>query len=824
MKKKFSVSLRRFAFIALLSSMISVIAVPPTAYAAVTDNRGNYGDCGTQMMRAYFANACGTPYTDANGDEGFVMPRRYVSGILRPALYGINTKLELYNYLVGATGLGSGSQQSRVGAAFIIHTMLDRDGNQANANGGKTISAADRNNLYATLVGNTDVSLSIGLYSNRYNSGSRVVAGEIDESFFDNSLGGGTVSNVSSIILRDVSTNVVTYVLEIECANPIGVPRPGLDMPWDTTSSLGVARVDPATGATLAGPFYSDLNAAVVGQRYSFRYNLRNEGPGATTRTITYQGSSMFSPSTVYSGWGGLGSFLAGRPPDSWLIQNGSVALTPIIPASAGGKRYCYRVQSSPAAIDNNGWLLAGPRCVFVPFNYSLTGATSVSSGAIAAGDVPTFSHSMTNSAPGGTTVSDTTRYWIMQVFVPPGGTIDEVNDHDNGPAAGAGVCVAWITGACASSIYTGAAATYNPGTVPITGGPALTAAQTNLAPGSRVCRIVVVERAETTVTNRWGIPRCAVVGKKPYVSIMNGDGWAGGSFSAIAGGSCPVGGTPGGFVGDFTTYSLDGNEYGSYGEYQLFGLGAITSFGSAGRPATASGAPSTNLTYKGPTTLGQFYTSTNPLVASTSSNCLGDAMSYYGSQPSTAYGSPSFIPGNQASGIYRYTGNISIDAGPVLAAGRHVVLIVTGKVTVNGNVAYAPGPYASMADMPSFTLIAAGPAASNNNIEIRQGVTLLEGYYQTYDDFNTCYELPYTGGIALNSNVCQAQLVVNGAVTANKFVLRRIMGADPAPALRNIPGEVFNLRSDLFLSAYGNSQSGRQIRTVSEQELPPRY
>lgn len=818
--KKTTTVFRRTALISLLSIMMSVVAFPTTAFAAITDNRGNYGDCGVQMMRAYFANACGTPYTDVNGNDGYVMPRRDVGGILRPALYGINTKTELYNYLTGATGLGAPDQQSRVGAAFIIHTMLDRDGNQANANGGKAISAADRNNLFRALVGNSDVGISIGSYSNRFNSGSRVVGGVIDESFFDNALGGGSVSNVPSVILTKLSTNTIIYVLEIECANPIGVPRAGLDMPWSTTGTLGVVRLDPATGTPIGGVSFADVNNAVVGQRYGFRYYLKNDGPGPTTKNFTYQRSTINPPSAVYTAWANVGGFAAGTGSGGWITQNNNVGNGPIIPASAGGKRYCSRIQSSPAAIDNNGWELAGPRCVFVPFDYNLRGNTAVSSSAIAAGDIPSFTHSMTNS---GVTVSNTTTYSIMQVILPPTGTIDMVNFHNNGPAPGANVCVPWITGACASNVFTSGATTYNPGTVPIAGGPALTAAQSNLAPGSRICRLVIIANADTGVSNRWDVPRCAVVGKKPYVAIMNGDGWAGGSFQATDA-TCSLGATPGGFRGDFTTYSADGNEYGSFGEYQLFGLGAITSFGSAGRPATAAGAPSTNLTYKGPVTVGQFYTSTNPLVASISSHCLGDALSYYGTQPSTVYGSPSFIPANQASGIYRYNGNISIDAGAAIPAGRHIVLIVTGKVTINGNIAYAPGPYASLASMPSFTLIAAGPAASNNNIEIRQGVTLLEGVYQTYDDFNTCFENPFVGGIGLASNVCQVQLVVNGSVTANKFILRRIMGSDPAPALRNIPAEVFNLRSDVFLSAYGSAQNGRQIRTVSEQELPPRY
>jgi hypothetical protein len=52
--------------------------------------------------------------------------------------------------------------------------------------------------------------------------------------------------------------------------------------------------------------------------------------------------------------------------------------------------------------------------------------------------------------------------------------------------------------------------------------------------------------------------------------------------------------------------------------------------------------------------------------------------------------------------------------------------------------------------------------------------------------------------------------------------VLRRIEGSDLTS--RAVPGEIFNLRSDIFLSAYGDAQTSTQLRTTSEQELPPRY
>ena len=129
---------------------------------------------------------------------------------------------------------------------------------------------------------------------------------------------------------------------------------------------------------------------------------------------------------------------------------------------------------------------------------------------------------------------------------------------------------------------------------------------------------------------------------------------------------------------------------------------------------------------------------------------------------------------------------------------------------------------YASLKDIPSVTIIAGtNTASANKNIEVSSTVTRLDGIYQTYGDFITCYQ-SMTGGIGVDSAVCKEQLVVNGAVTANRLILRRIKGADLTD--RATAAEIFNFRSDIFLSAYGDSQTGTALRTTSEKELPPRY
>ena len=835
MRRPIFYSLRRTMMLFLIASMVAVVSFPTTAAALITDGRGNYGDCGAQMMRAYFANQCGDPYIDANGDSGFVMPKRNVGGIMRPALYGINDKTALYNYLVGATGLGSGIQQSRVGAAFIIHTMLGRDGNQANAAGGKTISAADRSALQEALQ-NPDIGFSIGSYSNRYNSGSRVVNGAIDESFFDNSLGGGTVSNVSSIILRKLSTNTVVYVLEIECANPIGVPRPGLDEPWNSLYQMEMREVNTGTPSTPIGPgvIGDQLITGQVNHRYGWFWSVRNIGPNPTNVSIVREREWTFpAPHASSPGWVSAGvNAGAGVASGQFIFGYNYTGSTPLIQPTDAGKTFCLRVRYDPSRLD--GTMYTSPDyCVVIAYNYELDPNVTMSSQtADIGGTPPNLTYNITNNGP---SISEPVTFTVKQFVGQPGETVSYATR--NGVAGNCGIPS--VSG-CAVDIYTsGTAKPYNLGVTQIissgSGGitnpatntypiPPLTPADMDRPAGSKICRVLVVSRGSEAGQNRWGEPVCVTIGKKPHMSIINGDGWAGGRFKALNA-SCTLPAQPnGGFRGSFSTFGS--SSYGSFGEYQLFATGLVSSFASGGKVTTGvSPAPvtlSSSLTYKGPLTLGQFYTSTTGGVSSLTSHCLGDAMGYYGGiTPSSTLGT-NVAPSSLASGVHKRTGDLTIDAGGAIPAGRHVVIIATGKVTINGNITLAPGPYASLGDIPSFTLISGtNVAAPNKNIEVSSAVTQLDGIYQTYGQFITCYQ-SVSGGIGLDSPNCKEQLVVNGTVTADKFVLRRIKGADRND--RATSGEVFNYRSDIFLSAFGDAQTSTQLRTASEQELPPRY
>jgi hypothetical protein len=594
--------------------------------------------------------------------------------------------------------------------------------------------------------------------------------------------------------------------------------------PWTTSSSLGIVKLD-AAGTVTGGPYYSDISNATAGSIYGFRYSLRNDGPGSTTSNIVTQRAYTYP--TTSQPWTTLNTYLAGRPAGTYLVQNSQVGYTGSIPASAGGKSYCLQMRSTPTSLTNSLPLYTPQRCVFVPYDYNLLPTASASPDTVPAGGTTTYSYTVTNN---GQTYSEPMTYRIMQFVMPPGVALDDggLPFRDNQLTN----CPAWSNGVCATTLYTSGTTTFMPSapyTLPVPAAATdLTAAQTSaLAPGTRVCRLVALAKGTPTVVQRWSRPKCVTVGKHPFISIFNGDGWAGGNFLAKDNGSdgeaCSASGSQlGGFQGATTTYS-DGNDYGSFGEYQLFALGIIGNFGSGGRALSAGGVPgaATTMSYKA---TGQYYSSiAGPAMTS---HCMDDALPYYSAIPATASLAGTVdMSSFPASGVYSRSGDLTINA-MTIPAGRHITIIASGKVTIAGNIVLAnpagPTYYTKLSDIPSFTLITSG-IAPTSYIAVGQSVTQLDGIYQTYNNFVTCAESE-VGPVWLAANVCQQQLVVNGSVSANKLVLRRIRGGDPDVVGRNTPAEIFNMRSDIFLSAYGASQIGGQIRTVSEQELPPRY
>jgi hypothetical protein len=121
-------------------------------------------------------------------------------------------------------------------------------------------------------------------------------------------------------------------------------------------------------------------------------------------------------------------------------------------------------------------------------------------------------------------------------------------------------------------------------------GGPTQVASQVvnigNLAPGSRVCRSLVVNPKSEAGGARTSAESCVLIATTPYSHFMGNDVWAGGGFAAVT----PTCNTSAKITTVGRTLT-SGAKAGSVTEYQAIALNQITSFGSASHVLSQYGA-----------------------------------------------------------------------------------------------------------------------------------------------------------------------------------------------------------------------------------------
>jgi hypothetical protein len=163
------------------------------------------------------------------------------------------------------------------------------------------------------------------------------------------------------------------------------------------------------------------------------------------------------------------------------------------------------------------------------------------------------------------------------------------------------------------------------------------------------------------------------------------------------------------------------------------------------------------------------------------------------------------------ATPVVQTANNLTITGGDI-PAGRSVVIIATGTVTIAGNITYTNASLSSIRDIPQVVIIA-------NNINIADGVKQIDAWLVASGTINTCYN--FVG--SLTSNKCSTALAVNGPVITNKLILNRTAGGDSG-AQSGDPAERFNLRPDAFLWAQLQASGNDKAQTVYSTELPPRF
>lgn len=315
---------------------------------------------------------------------------------------------------------------------------------------------------------------------------------------------------------------------------------------------------------------------------------------------------------------------------------------------------------------------------------------------------------------------------------------------------------------------------------------------------GDEICGTLEVENPDDDAE----VEFCVSIGKKPLFQITNGDIWAGGSFGS--GATCSLDpDSPGNIRG------VGSAAGGSWGEYGVFALGKVQGFGSAGQ-AMYEGQAASQLMFANtnPTEPGYFW---GGPPSGSSGKCLTDVSAMFAS------GTLNPLPNNSGNlisypnGKYQSSGDMTVRAPNTLGAGKRIVIKVNGTLRIDANgsqrgIAYDNGPYASIGEIPQVILIA-------ENIIIEESVERIDAWLFASERIVTC---DIEG--SLDTNDCDRQLVFNGPVVSNQISLRRTAGTG------NQPAERFNLRPEVYLRALADRTTGNTIRSVYQQELPPRY
>ena len=163
---------------------------------------------------------------------------------------------------------------------------------------------------------------------------------------------------------------------------------------------------------------------------------------------------------------------------------------------------------------------------------------------------------------------------------------------------------------------------------------------------------------------------------------------------------------------------------------------------------------------------------------------------------------------------VTEYSGNAI--GGKTLAAGETYIIYKNGDLEINGDITYPNTTYGEMGELPKAIIYATG------NININCGVGEIDAVLIADRTINTCADARANDP---DDEVRSNQLVINGAVIANKLELGRTFGAHTG-AYTKIPAEIINYDMSILLwlrNRNSNSNYG-QLSQVYQHELAPRY
>ncbi len=682
----------------------------------------------------------------------------------------------------------SGGGQNGVGAAFIVKTMLGKN----SKGGGKSITQGEWDDVEARLKaldssGKIDWSASI----DRCTTNSYYQSENKDDSFYKR----------DTLCGKDPAIKFAGgYVLDKNCANPLGSLGPLEKPDWKISTSTSVS-----------------VDSASPGYKLTWTHNVKNEGPDTTTSDIKYH----------YQNRDGLGNGSGSNNTVSSGLDKGkskSFTSTYDITQNDVGNNLCRSTVASPKAWDNNGSTESSTSCVYIPYNYVFTPNISADVGAVETGTPFNVTPSITPNNDPKRTKSQDTQWRITQIVVAPGKTV---------PNPAGGISGGEPCGTFFKALPDASCSYINSGTSVFNenGGwqsGAMVAANNvitgDFTAGTHVCYAFSIQpRASSDGQWAHSVPVCLVIGKKPKVQITGGDLWVKGLIKTS--------------TSDKNLAGVN-RRFGSWDEYSVSAAGLVTGFASGSAFAgsglifdpingdaciysqiifTNAGNSSCTRT----SVIGNYISSHKiPDVAASFVVNTNDATHNLGDSPTID------LSANNLLGSYRAIGNITVTgggAGKVINKGQWIVINApTANVTISGDINYTSEVLKSITDIPQVIIIARTISVSKDVKNIDAWLIALSDGTLGSGEVNTCSAV--AKDVNIDINTCEQPLVVNGPVMADKLYLRRTAGSGTGTDHSGDPAEVFNLRADVYLWALSRADSGSHVQTVHTTELPPRF
>ncbi len=719
-----------------------------------------------------------------------------------------------------------GNSRNHTGAAFVVNTMLGKDGKNAS----RTITEANwvdltnrlnyYNNKGLISWGAMDFDYGINSYYQGEDVAGKTETNPDDDAFYHKPWSKYAVK-VPVIIIYKLNGVDKAYILKRECANPLG----GLD---------GIPYI-PNISWTLSPNTTISNTIAYPGQTISWSHLETNTGLNETNLPASYSfvnSADLVTPSdsphVIKSGLavGGYVSFKSTRD---------------INPDDAG-KSFCRATAVSPYSY-NNGSSIIGPSvsnppaCVGIPYNYNLTPTIALSNNnSVEVGSSFNItSANIENNKPNQykSTNSEPANWKLSQFQVARDANIPSTTSTLSSLLPCDFFPTFVGTSNCEYLKQSTSAIVFEPGNKVISAANISVTVKSDLAVGTKLCYVLSVapsSNSSGTKDGRWknSAPVCLVVSKKPKVQVWGGDLKVGRNYVNLNIVKSDIRTSTS--VKTLTS-ETDPRTFGSWAEYALVSPDAIIGAGSGS--ALYQGLPKS--TGVDPC----YYSLLTFSNSSPKSECkVNNKLGSYSFKKSTIPDIASKFPvsdttrrlvaesdgnvnlSNVDSGLYTSDANINIKASTITAGKSIIINAPKVTVTIKENINYSNDSITGISNIPQLVIIA-------RNINIEEAATNVDSWLIAKEDpknpqtdqghIYTCSGYP-----APTAKNCAKKLTINGPVMANHLHLLRTDGSGTGTASGD-PAEVLNLRADAYLWAYANASGSGRVWTVYSTNVPPR-